>query len=584
MSTLDRGDHQRPVGRVHHLFPALVTLSAVSKEIGGGSALAGAGLIGATIALGAAFVLLGNQARKAREETKVVLEEQAKYFELIAEGSQESINQQIAENQQKLEIARSQQEALKRQFDESVEERTGGGALGFLEDIGIGIDKTTASQKELQAQLEDAEVEVTRLEEAETQLTKAREDATVVARQATQELLGQAAAAGENLRIEQDALARSKEANAQRLQAIEDERAILDAQIAVLQASGDTSQEVTERITELTKALGVLSGETDIINNVMSTQTDTEKERTDALKQSTSALEDNAKKQADAQKKLNDDLVRISAKAADEQTKIETDLRRKRIDLSKDVERDITDANKKFQLDRLDLQLNAQHEDAQAFREHQSDLIKIQRDAQKQREGLLFDQDFRGLFELEESVTSQLNEANDAFITQQQERKISLDAEFVDLQTSLQRERDERLVQYSRDIADAKTQAARARKDSADAAEKERQAAQSAYDQQLKDLQGFLDAETKMKQQAATAQVQAAANAAAQASAAFSYGQSPVGNQAFKPVNHSPARAGLSRSILNQISNSASFTINGAQSPQSTAAEVRKVLREVGIG
>lgn len=230
-----------------------------------------------------------------------------------------------------------------------------------------------------------------------------------------------------------------------RIDAVADERAALEAQLAVLKSSGDTSEEVARQIEQLTGQIDLLGKQSAIFE----AERPEAKARTAALEAEKQAEEDVAAAAREHKQALQEQerAAESSAKAqqgyADKLRDISQNLRDGRQDLRIDTGRKIDD-----------LRRDAQREDLKAERDYQRDLQGIKEDARRGERDALRSRDFSALFESREEEADALKNRVEEFKREGQERLIEI-----------RQQRDNILREERRSGQDLLRQSARQRRD-----------------------------------------------------------------------------------------------------------------------
>lgn len=306
----------------------------------------------------------------------------------------------------------------------------------------------------------------------------------------------------------------SSQAVKDRVQDLKDEQGALKIQIAYLQASGDTSEATSKKLQDLTKQYDDDGASIDNLTKTILPLTQVREKEEQNVKDFQKALED----ATSANQKATEDLKNAAKKRDEDIQKIEEDSLQKRADLAKDYadkQVEITekavqaasDSLKALQRKRTDLltQLGRDEEKVQrseAFknvelqikerRQERDDLkahLEAMRDIQRQyasdeREAVI-DRNFEQLFKLQERKNDDLAKENTKYTDQQQSRAQALQDEQNDLQRQRAFEKQERLIAYNNQLADAQLAYQRELEMQATAKQRELNIAQQAYQRQL---------------------------------------------------------------------------------------------------
>ncbi len=261
-------------------------------------------------------------------------------------------------------------------------------AFGILDTIGILGQEGDEAQEHLDGltdSLKDAEGELENVDEALRSSAVAANDAAaamdLLIEQMEADLVDAASDAGEAIREETAALLRTKEANIDRIAAIEAETRAIEAEIEVLKPRAKLSQDVTDKIANLTEKLSDLGRESETVAVIMSTQ-----------------VSEAFKKAAEEARKAAEDAAK---EAEREREKAAKELKKKREDELKDI---IDFGNKRAeiefdaQVDRQQIAIDANREQARLIRES------------KQQFNQDFFQDFLGEFQRKQELAFSLSE------------------------------------------------------------------------------------------------------------------------------------------------------------------------------
>ncbi len=455
-----------------------------------------------------------------------------------------------------------------------------GVATGLFSDVQAAVDGANTN-------IAKYEAEQRKLNEAIQEGAFADNEAAEAKRAATQATLQEADLAADSLRRQQQANEATVEQNEQRLKAIENEEAILREQLAVLEESGDTSEEVTQRIEALNKQLSVLGEEARFIKeDALPEQAASEaaqkriadakkaregerKETEKADKTSTDDLKKHYEERAKLETEHQDALLAIVEKAADAAEKAV--LKR---------EYDLADALTDARAERSDAVLAAQRDEAKALRDHQRLLVKIQKDARDQEKNLLFDQDFRAIFELRQKTTNDMLSATNNLNVADDERKIALNQELDDLRTNLDRRRAEIQLNFEREAKERAQQ-------KQDELAKERQ----KYAEKQKLQQQAAAQELALTQQSEQQKVQIIHNALNMISQTAGNFLSSLQSRLTMPAGSTQSRTSLDSSRAENQNlrsrtelsggNTIQITVNETTNPQKTGKIVNQKLQKL---
>lgn len=272
---------------------------------GAGAALgtSGAGFIGilgiAAIAIGAvaiAFKKFSDDAKKQADELNAVVDARRDVGQDIAGGlGKDEATTRIDEINRQREAEAQLLADLKQAYDENISSQNA---------LAEGVLRLTPQEQALADQIKTSEAAIQGYNSEQQALQTALENGTLAANDAaqaerdlaaerTQGVLTEAQQAGE-LEAQRLRLAdATKEQIAAELEGLEIRKASLEAELASLQASGDTSEEVKSRIDQLTESLSFLGEQSSQLEKLRSSaQTD---KQVEAEKKLAAAREETAK-------------------------------------------------------------------------------------------------------------------------------------------------------------------------------------------------------------------------------------------------------------------------------------------------
>jgi hypothetical protein len=330
-----------------------------------------------------------------------------------------------------------------------------------------------------------------------------------LAEERTQATLDSAAAAGQEIAAKRRADDASYEQNQARINAIDDERAALEAQLSVLQASGDTSEAVAGQIEKLTGQLGALGGEADYIKNTAleaSKQRDAEKK---AIKEAEASrekaareAEQAAQKSAAAQETYSKAIADAGRTFKQATEDINTKLKQGLADNLTSLFRDSADMAESFRRDTFDQDIKAQQSEREALIGHYRDVEDIRDDALKSESEALRDGDFKQAFLARQAgIEAVRNEERDTARERQDRQRAAMD-ERADFLRNNQRERTDRQQAYKRQNADLRTNAARELQAASTNKQRQLAMAQESYSSELRQLSQFYQQRNQIMAQA----------------------------------------------------------------------------------
>lgn len=511
LTQLGLGEIGAPVTRAGDIAQVGKEIGLLKETIGdlgitSASTLVPLGAIG--LALGGVaivFKLVSDTLQKGREDVNAGIKQLETYYQTIEKGTTQTIKQQIALLEQEQDARAKSIAKIKEQIDSSqkqAEQATSGwfadllfgGRAGEAGQLGVAVDQAVGPTKELSAELDKLTKESSDGQAAIDALKEALKSGAVAANDATQALLKQAdATKAQSL---QDYADSQLSADAAKKKA-EQIKATIDADtaaIAQLQASGDQSQEIKDKIAALTKEAFDLDSELQKLNEVFipaaeNTErlAEAEKHRVEQLGELAKAgeeaqkvedkraqdlasavakvdadvekiTEQSAQKKLDIEKKYQDALIQAAERAAQQ---AEDELRRlndERAKLQIGYNRGELDATRKAQYDDLTVQIKGQEEAAKSYREHVDKLRDIQRQAQQQQAQDILDRNFLALFQNQLSTRNAMEGENTSYGRSERERVISEQQSASDATRQRAFEHQQRLAAYETANADARRQ------------------------------------------------------------------------------------------------------------------------------
>lgn len=506
------------------LGSALVnSLSPAMGSTAAGVAVAGAAFAGAGIALaalGAVIKAFTDEQAKAQAVIEGIVEAQQSVDEKINAGATKKALEEERELIRKnLEDRKDDLERFNKQYKEQFM-GAGTDAEGFVdplvqafsgaeEGLSNSINNTSQDISDLQIQydaltrgIESNETATADMKAAEEELAKQRD-------KEAQDILKQAQLAGQAVAAQKRALGATEEANLERLDSIEDEKAALQAQIDVLQVSGSTSEIVTEQIAQLNAQLGNLGSEADFINSTAlaaSRARDAEKKAAkdaeDAAKKAAQDAERNAERAAAAQDKYNDAIKSAAENLKQSTEDINTKLTQSLADNLTGLFRDVDDIAEKFRRDTFDADIKAQQAERDALTDHLRDIDDIREEGRKSERDAIQEGDFKQLFLARRATEENLRNEQKETQREASDRKRADQDARADLLRNAQRERGDRLLNYERQNADSRLAAQRELQQAQLARTRSLEAAANAYRAELAQLGQYLQARNQMQAQA----------------------------------------------------------------------------------
>lgn len=469
-----------------------IALTPVLGQTAAGLATMGiaAGVIALPIiAVALALKGLGDQAAVEAKAINAIVESQRKVGQDIARGlTTDEANTQIEDLNRLRDDEIERVAKLKQNYQDNV---NSAGALSPVLKILSG------AEEELNSQIAKGTGDITTYETQIAALTLAQQDGSLAANDAAEAekklaeerskaALTSADNAGKELQSQQKALSATEEQNKQRLKSIENEKAVAQRQIDVLEASGVTSEEVTKKIAALKEQLGLLGKESAFIS-----ETALEASRAaDAEKKAIKDKEDADRKAAQAQDQYTKAVDSASTTFKNSVQDIGTRLSQTLQDNTLKLNRDLATLGTKFAQDQEDLQIKSNRAELEAYQDQIKDLNKIRDDAAKDEREALIEGDFKALYLARLARDEALQVEQQADLEEQQKRKQNQDYALEDLKRASDRQRDARRLGYEQQNTDAQT-----------ARDRDIQQARTAQTRALAQASSALQAELGLRQQ-----------------------------------------------------------------------------------
>jgi hypothetical protein len=361
------------------------------------------------------------------------------------------------------------------------------------------------------ANLAETEKEIETLTGQIEQLGDASDENAAMVADQRQAMLEQASAAADTVRINQEVVKGTEEQNRARLEGLQEDMAQRRAELAILQQSGDTSQETTDRIRALTDELDALGRESDIVANDLNSGAAAARDAAAAAKEAAEEQAESAKRIADAHKG-----------AADAVAKAGENLNKKLADIARNRERSLEDAARKNAEARQKLQdkfnedqeknlesalqkrqetiLNAQRADAEAAEKLRSDLNKIRDKSNKDQLSAIEKRDFLAFAKARQTEKEEQQKAVAKFEEDKARRAVELAQTLSDQQNAF--------IQQRNDAIKANAQA---RKDLQKSLKQRRAEINRAADQRIDDARRAQAAEIAQARKALQEKLQAEA-------------------------------------------------------------------------
>lgn len=468
--------------------PAAIAKTAsalLGVEVSFGAVVAAAApVLVAFAAVSVAYKKFQNDLTAAKKALDSARDAQRLYFETIASGTTETIEQARQEAEQRRQIITQQLEAQRGAFEQldATQRLLAGG------NIRKGI-------RELEAELAAATFEVNALDTALQSAEVAARDAAEAERQRAEELIQAVERASE---IEQQRLDLIAEGTSQqyedRIQQIERERATIERQIAQLQQFDQENEVYTERIQELRLRLGELNNEQDRL-------TDGTYALIRAREREAEAVE-KAKKIQEELAAFTEDVADIESKIADTREESLRKLTQQAAEAERGIEVNLGRANEKAarQLEDQIAKLTREQGDKEAeVRTESADkIIELEKKAAKERERILKnynraasnairDRDAAALTAAQEARDDQLDQTQDQLDESKAKEKKALEDKLKEEERSYRRRLRELQIAHNNELRENRIAASQRLQDLRRENELRRQEINYQLDRQLRD-------------------------------------------------------------------------------------------------
>lgn len=374
------------------LTPALGAQAAATVAAYAPIALFAAGIV----AIGVAITSLVNSTSQNIDRINSWAENQRDLNQRIADGltteqaQAELDNLTEAQNRNRQTLA-----TLQGAYDASQQQL---GALSIVSRVFSGdeqalADQIDATNKEINKQqgdidalrlaLEDGSLAANTAADAEEELAKAR----------TSSLLTEAQQAGELAQLRDRVSTMTADQIATEMEAVDRRRIGVEAELAVLTASGDTSEEVAKKIAQLRGQLGFLGDQAEVL------RTATPKADTKAIEKAAKDAEKAMQDAARAQQSYSDKIRDAGTRYRDALADIKTTQRDKLADNQRKYWDDILSGSIDFNADMM-----------QAQRDYERDLAGIKRDAARDELSATRSRDFAALRDAREQAAAAIRD------------------------------------------------------------------------------------------------------------------------------------------------------------------------------
>lgn len=477
-------------------LPQVVNAAGAAVGLSGTGFIGALGVAGVAVA-GVSLVLqaMAKHAREARIEEDARNQAIADFYQFQASGgTSDEAQKNLADLQAQekgLIATRAEQAAGLDEVTKNINQ------MNFFQERGIGSERNYIQARESAKEaLEDTDEALANNQAEQERYTRGMDEGALAANDAaeaerllreerTAGVLQDAAQAGDLATLKARANDLTREQIDSELEAIEIRKAGLETELAALEASGDTSEEVSQKIDQLRESLGFLGEQSDTLKNAQKTAKSSEAEKAakEADQERTKSVEAAARKQEAAAQKAQQ-AADEARRAQETYTQAVNNARQGYTDAVKDIGTRLKDTfidnNQKLE-DTLNEQAIKFNESELAEEaEFQRDLAKIKRDAERAEKDAVRQRDFATLADVRENAADALEERDDA-------------EEFANKQQLIEFKQQQEALGRERELADreALTDAERARRDAATARDRSMRDARSAFEQRAQMEVGF---------------------------------------------------------------------------------------------
>lgn len=359
-------------------------------------------------------------------------------------------------------------------------------------------DNIAASEKNIETFSASADTLTVALESGRLAANDAAEAEKALAEERSKTALAAADNAGKELAARQKALNSTEDQNKARLKSIEEDKAVIQAQIDSLTKSGVTSEDVTAKIAALTDQLGLLGKESAYISETALAAS----READAAKKAKKDQEDAEKKATQAQDQYTKSVQSAATTFKQATQDIGTRLKQTLEDNVTKLERDLLNIEKKNNREELELTTKANRAERDAYQDHVNDVRKIQRDSLKDEREALIEGDFKQLYLARVARDEALKEEQETTEAERLQREQSQADAREDLKRNLGYQREDRQLAFEQQNFDARLNRDREAMQARTAQTRALAQASSALNAELGLRQSFWNATLKQAQNA----------------------------------------------------------------------------------
>lgn len=431
------------------------TFGAAATAMGTSKAALG-GFIGGLAALGIAMQLATAQAERQRAAAQGQLDAQREVLDFVSTATSEQVEAELEAARRRREaqveadrFAQKQLEYARQQLSENFGE-IGGIGVEAAAALKLGAGEIEALRLNAAAAgdtLDATNIEIATLENALASGATAANDAAQAERdlaaERTQGILDAAQQEGELIRARQEAAKMTREENQQRAKQLADEQERLRGELAVLQNSGDTSEDVARRIEALTQQIANLGQQADVFKNatgkaaegVASAASNIEKSAAKAAQSEASASSRFERRRADSARSQTSsfsfaDALGIGARQSDDKTGADAENKAEKL----------ADINQQFLDDLHDASVDFHREEQQASRQAQDEQRRIRREGRRAEQEATRERNFAAAADAREAAQEQLDDLAEDQRIEQREREIALREQRADIRLNQERQ------------------------------------------------------------------------------------------------------------------------------------------------
>jgi hypothetical protein len=421
----------------------------------------------AAVAVGFAVKEILDAQKEATEQADTFIAAQTQAFDAIAAGS-ESVDTLTDSIKQNTNARMLERDAIQAQIDKG--EDAVNNLSAFERGLfGIGDLLGRTPVEAFNDRLKELNSEITGGEQTLAILAENMDKVAQSSEAASQSLLSAASAEAERIGFIQKASELGVEASKARITAIENEREVILAELQALQASGDTSEEVANRIKALEASMSSLDTETGILTNSLKSgaaaANDAAKEYEKAAQDTIRVQEQTADKIGAANQKYADTLKNIEKSASQSMSDLKQKTKQGFKDLAADFKQENADAFKESQNELLDLRKDAFREEQSAARDNAREFRDLRKESARDEKDAIRQRDVLALADIRERTKEEAEDTQQRIKDERDERGIAFKENLSDFKVNQGRMRIERLRDFKRAQDDLRKNEARSLQD-----------------------------------------------------------------------------------------------------------------------